>query len=83
MTCAMTGALAKHILLLLAFALDPAAMANPDPSSQSGVVEPSGIPAPFLQPLMLDQAETVAQGASPASDGRAAPERERPHGGVC
>ncbi|MCP9826756.1 neuromedin U [Synechococcus sp. EJ6-Ellesmere] len=67
----------KRFLLLLSFALTPAAIASPNPSSQSKAADQSGIPAPFLQLLTLDQTVTVDQDSTPASLVQASPESEQ------
>jgi hypothetical protein len=50
----------KHSILLLAFALVPAAIASPNPASRIKAAEPSAIPVPLRRAVTLDQVRTPA-----------------------
>jgi hypothetical protein len=57
----------KYTLFLLAFALDPAAIASPNPTSRLKAAEPSSLPADWRQPLTLmkDSAPELTAQAEP------------------
>ena len=68
----------KVFLSLLAAPMASAALASPNPSSQSEAAEPPGIPASFLQPMTLNQGMTIDQDTAPASLAQAPPQIEEP-----